>query len=259
MARQVRTGLIGHTGFVGSTLCSQASFDACFNSTDIETIAGHRFELLVCAGVSAVKWQANQNPAQDRAAIDRLTAAMDRTEAEELILVSTIDVYPDPAARGDESTPVDPAANHPYGRHRYALEQWARARFPRVRIVRLPALFGHGLRKNALFDLLHGTRLGNINPAAAFQWYPVARLWADIGLARRAGLDLVNLFAEPLPMQAIVDAAFPTARLGPATHPAPRYDMHTRHGLLFGGNARYAMDAAASLDALCRFVQAARP
>jgi hypothetical protein len=255
----MRAGLIGHTGLVGGTLLRQTEFAACYNSRNIEALAGDRFDLLVCAGVSAVKWQANRDPAADQAGIDRLTAALARATASELVLISTIDVYPDPAAGGDETTAIDPAGSHAYGRHRFALEQWCRARFPRVLVVRLPALFGTGLRKNAVFDLLHGHMLGNINPAAAFQWYPLARLWADIMVARQAALDLVNLFPEPLPMHAIIDAAFPGAPVGPATRPAPRYDMHTRHGRLFGADGPYLMHAAASLGALCRFVKEARP
>jgi hypothetical protein len=255
MAAEIRAGLIGHTGFVGGTLARQASFDASYHSKTIEAIAGERFGLLVCAGVSAVKWQANRDPAADQAGIDRLTAALAQVVARELVLISTIDVYPDPASGGDEATAIDPSGNHAYGRHRLALEQWCRNRFDRVLVVRLPALFGVGLRKNAVFDLLHGHMLGNINPAAAFQWYPLARLWADIAVARQAGLDLVNLFPEPLPMQAIVDAVFPGAPVGPAIAPAPRYALQTQHGRLFGGDGRYMMDAAASLEALCRFVK----
>lgn len=258
MAGQLKTGLIGHTGFVGGTLLRQTAFDACYNSKTVGDLAGERFGLLVCAGVTAVKWQANRDPAADQAGIARLQAALSQAQADELVLISTIDVYPDPAAAGDEDTPIDPAANHSYGRHRFALEEWCRERFPRVRVIRLPALFGVGLRKNAVYDLLHGHMLGSINPAAAFQWYPLERLWADIGLARQAGLELVNLFPEPLPMHAIVEAAFPSAPVGPATQPAPRYDMRTRYGRLFGGGDRYLMDATACLAALCRFVEGAR-
>ncbi len=254
----MKTALIGYTGFVGATILRYAGFTHRYNSKNVEDLVNHAFGLVVCAGVSAVKWQANADPATDQAAIQRLITALDRIEATELVLVSTIDVYPDPAAGGTEATPIDPAANHAYGRHRYALEQWCRQRFQRVLVVRLPALFGAGLRKNALYDLLHGRYLGNINPAAAFQWYPLERLWADITVARHAGLDLVNLFPEPLPMHAIIDAAFPGAPTGPATQPAPRYDMTTRHGRMFGGDERYVMDAAGSLAALCHFVQDTR-
>ena len=40
------SALIGYTGFVGSTLLKQRSFDACFNSANIDQIAGRSFDLV---------------------------------------------------------------------------------------------------------------------------------------------------------------------------------------------------------------------
>jgi len=248
------TALIGHTGFVGGTFLAEQPWGACYNSSNIADIAGQEFDLLVCAGVSAVKWQANKDPDTDRAGISRLTGPLATVRAREMVLVSTIDVYPHPNAGGTEDTAIDPATNHAYGRHRFELEQWCAARFPNLRIVRLPALFGTGLRKNAIYDLIHGHMVGDINPASAFQWYPLARLWSDIAVARQAGLDLVNLFPEPLPMRRIIDTLFPGAPVGQATHPAPRYDMQTRHGALFGGPGPYCMYEDAVFAALSAYV-----
>ncbi len=45
----MRTALIGHTGFVGSNLLAEHPFDELYRSTNIETIAGERFDLVVCA------------------------------------------------------------------------------------------------------------------------------------------------------------------------------------------------------------------
>ena len=50
--------LIGHTGFVGSNLLNQQSFDDCFNSKNINEIEHKSFEQVICAGVSAVKCSA---------------------------------------------------------------------------------------------------------------------------------------------------------------------------------------------------------
>ncbi len=254
----IGTALIGHTGFVGGTLARSAPFDACFHSGNIDALRGRHAGLLVCAGVRAVKWHANQDPASDRAGIARLTDVLATVTADEMVLISTVDVYPHPEAGGDEDTPLDGIANHAYGRHRLELEAWCASRFPRLAVVRLPALFGPGLRKNALYDLLHGHMLGNINPRAEFQWYPLDRLWGDIGVVRRAGLGCVNLVPEPLPMQAILDTAFPGVATGAPAEPAPRYDVRTRHAGLFGGPAPYIMDRAASLAAIGRFVAQAR-
>ncbi len=246
--------LIGSTGFVGGALLARRSFGARFHSADIEGIAGRRFSRVVCAGVTAVKWWANANPAADLAGIGRLTACLDRVEADSFVLISTVDVYADPQGVTED----DPAPGaHPYGQHRAMLEDWVRSRFPRHHIIRLPALFGPGLKKNALFDLLHGHRLAWIDPASRFQWYPLPRLADDIDRAQAAGLPLVNLVAEPVSMAAIQQCLFPGQRLGGQAQPVA-YDVRTRHGPVFGGNADYTMTAAAVMSALTAFVAGAQ-
>ena len=69
--------LIGHTGFVGANLLRQGAFDATFNSSSIEAIRGRDFDRVVCAGVTAVKWWANQNPEEDRSRILGLIGHLD--------------------------------------------------------------------------------------------------------------------------------------------------------------------------------------
>lgn len=261
MARAMQngvTGLIGHTGFVGGTLAGSTCFSAAFNSANVDSLRGREFDLLICAGVSSVKWLANKDPEADRAGIARLTGALAEVRAREFVLISTIDVYPDPSAASDEAAILDPVANHAYGRHRLELERWITERFSDVRVVRLPALFGAGLRKNALYDLLHGNMLDSINPAAVFQWYPTLRLWDDIQTVRHAGLNLVNLFPPPLPMSSVVDTFFPGAPVGTSTLPAPRYDLRTRHAELFGGQNGYILDEFTVLGEMARFVAAER-
>jgi hypothetical protein len=252
--------LIGYTGFVGGTLLRERPFGTLVNSSNVDSIRGQHFNLLVCAGVSAVKWLANKEPEADRAGIARLTDALAEARVDEFILISTIDVYPDPASASDETAVIDAASNHAYGRHRLELEQWVSARFPRTRIIRLPALFGAGLRKNALYDLLHKNMEGSINPAGIFQWYPMERLWPDIERVRQHDLKLVNLFPEPLEMSRIIERFFPGAPVGPAKHPAPRYDLRTRHGSAFGHERKdgYMLGADEVLAAMERFIAAER-
>ena len=104
-----------------------------------------------------------------------------------------------------------------------------------ARIARLPALFGRGLKKNVIFDLLNDNQVDKINLAASFQWYPVDRLWDDIEVVRVRDLSLVNLFTEPLGTQRIVDGYFPGAPVGPARTPAATHRLCTRYAEEFGG------------------------
>jgi nucleoside-diphosphate-sugar epimerase len=245
--------LVGHTGFVGGNLARQHWFAACFNSATIEGIAGRRFTVLVCSGMPAAKWIANRDPAGDRATLDRLTGCLRQSEAETAVVVSTVDVYLDPVGV-DEDTPIDPDRQHHYGRHRLMLEAFARGHFPRVLAVRLPALFGDGLKKNALYDLLHDNQTEKIHSDGRFQFYPLDRLWADVQLALAASLTTVNLATEPVSMREVAAAAFDREFANDPGTPPPRYDVRTRHAAVFGGRGGYVLDRAAVLAELRAFV-----
>ena len=244
--------LIGHTGLVGGTLLRQREFAARFRSTDIDQIEGKRFRRVVCAGAPAVKWWANANAAEDLAGIERLMRHLERVEAERFTLISTVDVYGTPAGVNErDAAPV--RGLHPYGLHRAMLEDWARERFARCHVVRLPALFGPGLKKNALFDLMHGHRLDAINPASRFQWYPLARLADDLDRVEAADVPLVNLVTAPVEMRAVQSLFFPGKRLGGEGQPVS-YDVRTRHEALFGGSDGYALNAAEVMAEMARFL-----
>ncbi len=247
------SALVGSTGFVGGNLLRQTSFDALYHSSDIETIRGRSFDLLVCAGARAEKWLANKEPERDIAGIRRLMDCLAEVQAKHVVLISTVDVYPVPVGV-DESTPIDPAANTAYGRHRYELERFVNDRFSTT-TVRLPGLFGPGLKKNIIYDLIHGNATDAICPDSVYQFYDLTRLWADIETTRKGGLALANFATEPVSVREVARAGFDIDFENPkATKPA-RYDMRTRHAALFGGANGYLAGKAQVLSAIHRFVQ----
>jgi nucleoside-diphosphate-sugar epimerase len=149
----VNNALIGYTGFVGSNIYRQANFNQVYNSKNIIEIGGKEFDIIVCAGVSAIKWLANKNPHKDLEEINRLISHLDKVTAKKFVLISTIDVY-DKALNVDESTIPETTEQDNYGRNRYYLENWVKNKFENHLIVRLPALFGEGLKKNFIYDLI---------------------------------------------------------------------------------------------------------
>lgn len=247
------TALIGVTGFVGGTLARTLPVDAGYHSRNIETIAGRRYDLIVCAGAPAEKWRANQQPEADRATIQRLIDALATVEARRVVLISTVDVFGTPSGV-DEDTPVDRAAATPYGRHRYDLERSVAGRF-RHTILRLPALFGPGLKKNLVFDLLHGRASDGVALDSVFQWYDVTRLADDLRRAVAADLALAHLAVEGIPVRQMAAEAFGLALPERAATPV-HYDMQTRHAAVFGGRRRYLEDATTVQARLRRFVEA---
>jgi hypothetical protein len=253
----VRAALIGYTGFVGSALARDGEFDLCVNRTNLESLRGAHLKRIVCAGLPAAKWIANQRPAEDADNMRRLVAALATTRADTFTLISTIDVYPR-ATDADETYECSNEPNHAYGTHRLEFERSVRERFPHAHIVRLPALFGAGLKKNILYDLLYDNQVERINPDSRFQWYPLTRLTRDLRTIEERGLPLVNLFTEPLETRAILEQLFPNRLAGRSPGPRAHYDLHTCHGAVFGGDSRYIMSRAAVLAALGAFVTAER-
>lgn len=251
-----RRALIGHTGFVGGNLLAQASFDDLFNSTNIEEIAGRSYSTIVCAGAPGAKWRANKEPEVDRAAVARLTASLGQASADRVILISTIDVYPNPVAV-DETAPLDPAACHAYGAHRLELERFVTSAFETT-TIRLPGLFGPGLKKNIVFDLLHGNAADQIRADSLFQFYGVTRLWQDIETVLAAGVPLLNFATEPMTAADMAREVFNLELGGGASVAPARYDFRTQYARLWGRDGGYIALRHEVLDALRAFVHAER-
>lgn len=247
-----RSALIGYTGFVGANLDTQATFSDRFRSLDIDRMRGARYDVIVCAGAPGVKWKANQDPARDQHAIQLLTDVLATVRADRAVLISTVDVYPEPR-EVDEGTAIDPGAGHPYGQHRLALERFFDERFDTVSI-RLPGLFGAGLKKNVIFDFLHDNDVAQINPESTFQFYDLRRLWGDVELAADARLRLVNFATEPVSVAEVATHGFGFQFTNP-TAPAPvRYNMQTGHAGVWGRSSPYLMNRVDVLADIASFV-----
>ncbi len=244
------SALIGHTGFVGQNLLRQAPFDVLVNSSNVDELRGRSFELVACAGAPAEKWKANRDPVADLAGIERLLSVLREVRADRFVLVSTVDVFETPAGV-DESAPAD--ARHAYGRHRRMLEELCAERFG-AQVLRLPGLFGPGLKKNAVYDLLHDNQVEKIHPHSTYQFYDVRQLWSDAGKASRAGIRLLHLATEPLTMGEIASRCFGRELRTPAGAPA-RYDVRSRHAELWGGQGGYLRSREEVLRGLERFVR----
>lgn len=191
------------------------------NSSNVEQLRGLECLQVVCCGLPGEKWRANADPVADQLALSRLIDPLKTATAKEFILISTIDVYGN--RRGDEAT--NPKPWDVYGQHRKIMELFVGGRWPNARIIRLPAIYGAGLRKNVLFDLLHEHRLDHVNPLSRFQWFSLARLRAIVDAP---GPPLLNLATEPVQVSELLERFFPQLRVGGLDPPA-NYDVRSRH------------------------------
>jgi hypothetical protein len=251
------SALIGDTGFVGGTLLKRRHFDSTYNSRNIETIQGRTFDRLVCAGVPAVKWIANREPEQDWRNIRRLLDNLKATTIQHFVLISTIDVYSEPNGLTENDAPSVERLQ-PYGLHRLKIEQFVKQHYASCTIIRLPALFGAGLRKNALYDLVNVNQVEKIVPNAEFQWYSMRRLADDIDRIRTAGIDLINITAEPIAMEDIRARFFPDVKVGPLVSSPPKYDLRSIHDKLFGGRRGYHFTRSQIFDEMAAFIAQAK-
>jgi nucleoside-diphosphate-sugar epimerase len=183
------SALIGYTGYVGGNLRAQADFTDFYNTANISELAGKHYDTIVCAGAPGFKIGANNlnqdihgRVYDDSLAMASLVQSLAQARCGRFILISTISVYAvtsdeelrasRAAAMGaldtaagraldegrdvwDDSRDTDGQSYSVYGRNRAALERWVRAAHPSSHLlVRLPGIFGPGIKKNYIFDLM---------------------------------------------------------------------------------------------------------
>jgi hypothetical protein len=146
--------IVGSTGFVGGHLVRRHAFSGQFNSRTVHHAADQAFGVVVCAAAPGSMFEANRFPDVDKARIDTLIDHLSAIRTQRFVLISSIAVLADCAGQVDEKTSSF-ETKLAYGRNRRALEVFCAERFERCLIVRLPALFGQGLKKNFLFDILN--------------------------------------------------------------------------------------------------------
>jgi nucleoside-diphosphate-sugar epimerase len=144
--------LVGSTGFVGGNLAAGGNFTRAYHSVDIARGFGADNDLVVYAGVPAAMYLANRDPEADLAVMRAARENLRRLAPKKTVLISSVCVYADSRGKTEADTP-EAAGLAPYGANRLQLERWVREDWPGALIVRLPAVYGPGLKKNFLYDL----------------------------------------------------------------------------------------------------------
>lgn len=189
--------IIGKDGFVGSTLMKGLPGANGFGSKDSHLAPSMPHGNVVICGARGSKFAANQDPRKDALEIAELFLTVsDLRRYKRIILVSTIDVYGSKHSRHEGD--IRDAETH-YGIHRRELEDLLLDRFDdKLFIVRLPSIFGPGMKKNLLFDLINRRPIGPINIASEQQWYDMRDFSSDLIFMIRSGYKELNLFTEPM-------------------------------------------------------------
>ena len=267
--------IVGYTGFVGSNLTASGSFDAKYNSKNIQDAYGTQPDLLVYSGLRAEKYLANNEPEKDLEMI---------REAENVSGLAA------------------------YGYHRYLLECKVREKYPDALIIRLPGLFGKNIKKNFIYDFINvipfmlsekkfaelserepellkyydkqtnGFYKVNVSDSekkklkdmfkelgfsalnftdsrSRFQFYNLADLWKDMNTALDADLKLWHPATEPVSAGELYTYLTGEKFENEVASVPADYDYRTIHDTLFGGKNGYILDKDSVLSEIRRFVE----
>jgi len=196
--------IVGWTGFVGSELIAEGM--DLYNSSNIESLRGKTYDCIYFSGLPAEKWRINKDPEPDRKLVESILCILETVCVKRFVLISTIDVLDSSVIQDETGTHY---AAHPYGSHRRRMEEWVQTNIADHYILRLPALFGKGLKKNILYDLIFRNNIELISLETEFQWYPISHILRDIDFCIREGHRLIHLVDVPLRTRRIVSEFFP--------------------------------------------------
>ena len=145
--------LVGYTGFVGSNLNLNGEFQGLYNSKNI----GEAFEtcpdILVYSGVPRQKFIANKYPERDFEIVKNAFENIKKINPKKVVLISSVDVYKEPNGK-DEDRIMETRGLRRYGKDRLWLENNVSDSFDSL-VIRLPGLYGKGLKKNFLYDYIN--------------------------------------------------------------------------------------------------------
>jgi len=169
--------IIGANGFVGSAFARLLKKQPGVNLIEVTResylkLRGRESDVLIDAAGNSRKFLADQNPTAEFEATvtHRLRTLLDFPTRLHLH-ISSVDVYNDLTSPTTtrEDAPVDIGQCSRYGAHKFLAEQLVRHYAPRWLIVRFAGMVGPGLRKNPVFDILHGEPL-RIHPDSLYQF-----------------------------------------------------------------------------------------
>jgi len=252
---QLNSALVGYTGFVGGNILAQNKFRCLYNTKNIEDIRGKKFDLIICAAAPGTKWIANKEPQKDFFSIKKLMENLEKAKTKKFVLISTIDVYPTVDGVNEDSF-IEEKSLLPYGKHRRIIEKFVENHFDST-IIRLPGIFGKGLKKNIIYDLIHGSS-EFVHQDGLLQFYYLDHIWKDINKALDNNLKIINFATEPISVKELAKEVFGLDFNNNITSQAPYYDMRTKYGCLWGDNKTYLYSKYEVLEDMKAFVKIQR-
>ena len=244
--------LFGYTGFVGSNILQFKKFDKLYRSTNVEEAKNMEFNEVFFCSLPGTKWLANKFPDDDKKILNQCINVISTIKAKKFILVSTIDVYEDVRCGLDEDYDLTNSKPHNYGKHRLIFENFIKNKFDNYYIFRIPALFGRGLKKNVLYDLIHNHEVYKININSIFQWYNLEWLEEHFNICFKNNIRICNLFSEPL--ETTIIANLFNYKYNDISSIPIKYNLKTKYCKFFNNYNGYICDKNHIIDSIKNYI-----
>lgn len=168
--------IIGGNGFVGSAFartCTSSNREfVTIDRKNYGDFIGKSCNILINANGNSMKFLSRQQPLYDfDASVRSVRASLLDFKYDYYVFLSSCDVYPDcssPSTTSEDQV-IDVQRQSPYGFHKYLAELCVRHVAKKWLIIRFGGFVGPGLKKNPIYDILHGGPLW-LDPESELQF-----------------------------------------------------------------------------------------
>lgn len=225
--------ILGGKGFVGSAFARHCRRSGLSHTViDIDNYRDHvggGCEIFINANGNSKKFLAREDPVREfRESVESVRTSLVDFKAERYVHLSTGDVYPDCSSPETtrEDMEIDIALQSPYGFHKYLAEQCVRHAAKRWLIIRMGGFVGPGLKKNPVYDILHGGPLW-VDPESRLEYLHTdenARILFEL-INRGLEGEVVNVCGKgKVKLSEVMDAVGRTVEVKPGS-PRITYDV----------------------------------
>lgn len=228
--------IIGGNGFVGSAItraCQRIGMEcAVLTRNNIDQFAGKACDILINANGNSKKYLADREPVWEfDASVRSVRASLANIKSERYIYLSSCDVYPDCSSPDSthEDQYLEISKQSTYGFHKFLAEQCVIHCAPEWLIFRMGGFVGPGLKKNAIFDILHGGPLW-LDPNSKLQFINVdvaADIILNLALSTHKN-EIFNLCGTGVvALSEVIEATGSKIQIN-ANSPTVHYEVDTR-------------------------------